>query len=108
MNSQYCLIQTTAGSETEAEELAQLLVRERLAACVQVLPITSYYRWEGKISKDGEWLLSIKTRAACYQAVEKLIIANHAYETPEIIQLPVVDGSEDYLQWVDNSTDFGD
>ncbi|WP_341923309.1 divalent-cation tolerance protein CutA [Polaromonas sp. YR568] len=99
-----CMVMTAVGSEAVAEMLAQQLVEDRLAACVQVMPVKSFYVWQGESRKEAEYLLLIKTRAALYAQVESFILAHHAYETPEILQLPVTAGSNAYLQWLGAST----
>jgi periplasmic divalent cation tolerance protein len=72
------------------------------------MPITSFYTWKGQVSNEAEWLLSIKTRTNCFPDLQALIIDNHSYEVPEIIQIPIVDGSQAYLRWVDRSTKRGE
>jgi len=99
-----CVVMTAMASEAAAEGLAQRLVEAQLAACVQVMPVKSFYVWQGESRNDAEYLLLIKTRAALYAQVETFILANHPYETPEILQLPVVTGSSAYLQWLGVST----
>ena len=101
----HCIvILVTAGSETEAETIARTLVEEQLAACVNIVsPIRSIYRWEEKLAEDREWLLIIKTRAELFAAIEARVKALHSYQTPEVITLPIVQGSEDYLQWLSES-----
>ncbi|HXG18870.1 MAG TPA: divalent-cation tolerance protein CutA [Methylomirabilota bacterium] len=95
------VIFVTTGSEAEAETIAQALVESHLAACVNILsPIRSIYRWEGKIADDKEWLLLIKTHQDRFSAVEAQVKALHSYQTPEVIALPVVQGAEEYLQWL--------
>ena len=96
----YCVVQTALASEAQAEALAQLIVGARLGACVQLQPIRSFYRWQNEVRDESEFLLQIKTRQACYPALEAFICAHHSYETPEIVQLPIVAGSADYLQWL--------
>ena len=81
------------------------LLERQLAACVQVLPISSYYRWKGEINCDAEKLVLIKTRQSLYSQVEAAILETHAYETPEIIQLPVEAGSLAYLNWINAECD---
>ena len=96
-------ITTTTESKEEAEIIAQHLVGKKLAACVQILgPITSTYRWKGKVETAEEWLCLIKTREGLYKELEKAIMSLHSYETPEIIALPIADGSPDYLKWLEN------
>lgn len=104
MTEMYCVILTTAGSQEEATRLAEILVTGKLAACVQMLPITSFYIWKGKTNRDAEWLLLIKTISHRYPDVEASIRENHSYEVPEIIQIPIVQGLNSYLGWIDENT----
>lgn len=95
------VILVTTGSEAEAETIARALVEERLAACVNILPpVRSIYRWEGKVADDREWLLIIKTQGQRFAAVEEKIKALHSYQVPEVIALPIVQGSTPYLHWL--------
>lgn len=97
---------TTAGSEEEAERIATALVEERLAACVQVLgPITSRYRWQGKVEVEREWQCLVKTTRARYPEVEAAIRRLHPYDEPEIIATEIVAGSPGYLAWVEENVD---
>ena len=97
---------TTAGSEEEAERIAELLVERRLAACVQVVgPIASRYRWQGAIEEEREWQCLAKTTRAAYDAVEAAIREAHSYEEPEIIAIPIVAGSAGYLAWIEANVD---
>ena len=100
----YAVIITTTNSADHAEQLARKLVDSRLAACVQVQPIRSFYRWKGEVCADAELLLLIKSRSELFGQLERVIKANHAYETPEIVQLPITAGSAEYLRWVDEAT----
>ena len=104
MSNEYSVIITTTSSQLEANHLSEVLVREKLAACVQSLPITSTYTWEGQLTRDSEWLLLIKTRSEKYRQVEEIILTHHSYDTPEIIQLPVDAGNPGYLAWIDENT----
>ncbi|MCS7177988.1 MAG: divalent-cation tolerance protein CutA [Anaerolineae bacterium] len=99
-----CIVLTTTGTEGEAQRLAEGLVAERLAACVQVLSVTSTYIWQGQLHRDPEWLLLIKTPAARYSDVEAYIREHHSYEVPEIIQVPIQQGLAAYLAWVEAMT----
>jgi periplasmic divalent cation tolerance protein len=91
----------TAGSRDEADKIAHALVTELLAACVNVLPrINSVYRWEGKIQSDEEWLLIAKSHSDALADLVRRVQALHSYDTPEIIALPIVGGSEAYLRWI--------
>lgn len=103
----YCVVLTTAGTEEEALRLAEGLVAGRLAACVQVMPVTSTYIWQGQLHRDPEWLLLIKTTTARYGDVEAFIREHHSYQVPEIVQVPIQQGLEAYLAWVEESTATG-
>jgi len=99
-----CIVMTAINTEDAAATLAQRLIEAQLAACVQVMPVKSFYVWQGESRRDTEYLLLVKTRVALYAQVEGFILANHPYETPEILQLPVVTGSSAYLRWLGIST----
>jgi len=101
--SNYAVVLTTCGAETAAK-IAEALVRDALAACVQKLPIESTYRWRGQIETTQEVLLLIKIKSADYAAVEQAIRALHDYAIPEIIALPVAQGFAGYLSWIDDVT----
>jgi periplasmic divalent cation tolerance protein len=102
--STHCVVQTTLPSEAQAAELARAIVSARLGACVQVQAIRSFYVWQGQAHDEPEWLLHIKTRSALYPALEAFVRERHPYETPEIVQLPIVAGSAAYLAWVNENT----
>ena len=94
-------VMTATGKREDAERIARSLVEARLAGCVQIVgPITSIYRWKGKIETAGEWLCLIKSREERYGAIEQAIRSLHPYETPEIIAVPVAAGGRDYLDWL--------
>lgn len=95
----------TVGSQPEAERIAESLVAEQLAACVNIVgPITSIYRWQGQIEHGQELLLIIKTRAALFDDCEARIKALHSYENPEVIALPITAGAAAYLEWLRGAT----
>jgi periplasmic divalent cation tolerance protein len=99
--AEYLQVQTTAGSEEEAERIAAALVERRLAACVQTVgPIASRYRWQGKVETAREWLCLAKTEARRYEELESAIRELHSYEEPEIVATPIVAGSQGYLDWL--------
>lgn len=103
MSQELIAFVTTACPE-EALRLAETLVSEKLCACVNILPaIESVYRWEGKVSKDTETLLLIKTTDAAYEAMQKRILELHSYTTPEIIAVKIARGSNAYLEWLRQS-----
>jgi periplasmic divalent cation tolerance protein len=96
-----CVILTTSGSLDEAEKIADSLLRKRQAACVSVFPKgRSLYRWKGKIEQADEHLIVIKTKRNVASAAIGSIKEKHSYEVPEILCLPVVDGDQDYLDWI--------
>jgi periplasmic divalent cation tolerance protein len=95
------VVLVTVPSREAGEQLAEALVGEQLAACVNIVgPIRSIYRWQGEICRDDEHLLLIKTTAAGYAALETRVRALHSYDNPEIIALPVETGAAAYLEWV--------
>ncbi len=101
--SKMILVTTTFESKQEAEKMGEILVDARLAGCVQVSgPITSIYRWKGKIENSREYCLSVKTVSALYQQLERQIKENHPYETPEIIATDISDHSQEYGDWLEN------
>ena len=99
------VVVTTCGSAREARRIARTLVERRLAACVNVheFPVRSVYRWKGRVESAQECVLLIKTSRKRFVAVEKTIKRLHSYEVPEIIALPIVVGSRDYLSWIAES-----
>jgi periplasmic divalent cation tolerance protein len=96
------VVLTTCDSEVLAEQLARHLVENRVAACVNILPkARSIYRWQEKIEDAGEWVLLIKSRRDLFAALRAEIQRLHTYEIPEVIAIPIMDGSEAYLGWLD-------
>ncbi len=99
--NEYIQISTTTNNKKDAEIIARKLVELRLAACVQITgPIKSIYLWKDVIETEEEWLCLIKTVDALYEKIENAIRDVHPYEVPEIIAVPVVKGSSDYLSWI--------
>ena len=100
------LVMTNLPDRASAQALAAALVDERLAACVNILsPCQSIYRWQGAVQTADEVPLLIKTCTARYAALEAAIVAQHPYQTPEIIALPVAHGLPAYLAWVAAETE---
>jgi periplasmic divalent cation tolerance protein len=98
------LVLTTCGSADEAGRIARFLVESRLAACVAIAPgVRSVYRWQGAIEESEEWSLTITSRRDLFAPASEAIRRLHSYETPEILALPVLEGSPEYLQWMDES-----
>ena len=101
MPAENCLVLCTCPDVETARELAAALVRERHAACVNILPgITSVYAWQGAIETAEEQLLLIKTTAGNYSPLETFINHHHPYDVPEIIAIPIERGATDYLCWI--------
>lgn len=93
---------STAASAEEAEKIARSLVEARLAACVNVIrEVRSFYRWQGKTEDAAEWLLVIKSSREHFDALRAAVEKLHSYDVPEVIALPVVDGAQNYLNWMD-------
>jgi len=96
---------STCPDAVTAERLGRSLVEASLAACVNVLPgVRSIYRWNGTVQCDEEALMIIKTTAACLGTACEQLVANHPYEVPEVVALPVADGHHAYLSWVTSVT----
>ncbi len=97
----YQLVITTCPSMEEAEGLAEKLLTARLAACVNIVPgVHSLYEWQGKLQREQEFLLLIKSRTEGFPELEKLVQASHSYELPELIAVPIEEGSAAYLNWI--------
>lgn len=104
MDRKYIMVLTTTESKKEADKIAESLIEENLGACVQVHgPIKSTYRWEGKVVKNEEWMCFVKTRKDKYDDIEKKIKDIHSYENPEIIAFPIIEGSQEYMGWLDEN-----
>jgi periplasmic divalent cation tolerance protein len=102
----YIQISTTTGTKKQAQKIAKYLVEKKMAACVQISgTIESTYRWKGKVETASEYLCLIKTRTSLFKKVETAIKQLHPYETPEIIATPIVKGSREYLNWLDDETE---
>jgi len=100
--NEHCLVLCTCPDQPSADSIAQALIEEQLAACVNIVPgIMSVYRWQGKIEKSSELLLLIKTKHTALSRIETAIINRHPYELPEIISIPINNGLTDYLSWID-------
>jgi periplasmic divalent cation tolerance protein len=99
--SSFLLVLSTASSRREALKLSNLILSARLAACVNISStIESHYWWKGKRTRGKEVMLFIKTKAAAYKKLEALLLKHHSYSVPEIIALPLANGSKSYLRWI--------
>jgi len=95
----------TCPNQAIAEEIASSLIEQEIAACINIIPtVTSLYKWQGKLEKDNEALMLIKTDQSRYRDLEQAIISIHPYELPEIIAVPVEQGLAGYLNWVAQCT----
>jgi periplasmic divalent cation tolerance protein len=103
--SDYTVIFITTSSLDEAEKIGRALVEEKLVACSNIVsPIRSIYRWQGKICDDKEALIILKTKKKLFKQIEQRVKALHSYEVPEIISMPIIEGSNEYLSWLENET----
>ena len=105
MSGRLVVVSTVARAE-DAERIARALVERGLAACVNVVPaVTSIYRWKGKVEREEERLLLIKTRAERFDALKRALVSLHPYEVPEVLALSIADGHAPYLEWLDESVE---
>ena len=104
MKEKFIIIETTYPNLAKAKNLAKILLTQKLAACVQFLPIKSMYFWEEKICRDLEILVTIKTKSELYSSIEKIILKNHCYKIPQIIANTLNQGFQPYLSWIDSNT----
>jgi periplasmic divalent cation tolerance protein len=101
----YIQIVTTTERREDTERIARTLIEQRLAACAQVTgPITSTYRWHGQIETAQEWQCWAKSRRSLYDEIEQAIRRLHPYDVPEILAIPILAGSADYLAWLEAET----
>ncbi len=101
---QYCLVYITTENNEEARRIGKVLVEEKLAACVNIHPIESVYRWKGNIEEDIEAAMLAKTRAGLVDEVIKRVKELHSYEVPCIISISIEKGNHDYFKWIEEST----
>jgi periplasmic divalent cation tolerance protein len=97
------VVLVTTASQAEGEAIAKTLLTEKLAACVNITPVHSFYTWQGKQQSDREWQLIIKTNLNLFSQLAAKIKELHSYEVPEIIALPIIAGTESYLSWLDEN-----
>ena len=95
------VIYVTSGDAEESQQIARTLVEKRLAACVNLIPqVRSFYRWEGKVQDDSEALLVIKTSRSLFAAVRAEVERLHSYHVPEVLCVPILEGSPNYMTWL--------
>ncbi len=103
--SNYIVVYITTSSVSEAKKIGRKLVEEKLAACSNIVsPISSIYRWQGKICEDKEALIILKSKKKLFKQIEKKVKELHSYDVPEIIAIPVIEGSDSYLSWLRDET----
>ncbi|MEH0688250.1 divalent-cation tolerance protein CutA [Vibrio cholerae] len=101
---EFCIALTTTNSQALTERIIDVLLKERLAACIQTMPIESHYVWQEQVCRDNETLLVIKTTQSNYVEVEQKVVELHDYDTPQVVQVPIVDGFNPYLSWLEANT----
>lgn len=95
----------TCANIEQAKNISEALIKEKLAACVNLInPVNSLFWWQGKVDSSEEILLIIKTKKRLFIKLEKLVKSLHSYDVPEIIALPIIAGNKKYLKWIDDST----
>jgi periplasmic divalent cation tolerance protein len=103
--TELCVVYITASNTEEAVKIAEMAVNERLAACANIIDnMTAIYRWEGKIQKDNEAVLLLKTKSSLFSELEKAVRAIHSYVSPCIVSIPISDASESYAEWLISQT----
>lgn len=103
--TEFIQVSTTTDKREDAEHISKAIVENRLAACVQISgPVTSIYRWNDNMEESEEWLLTMKTSKNIYPRLEQAIKNFHPYEVPEIVAVPIIAGSKDYLDWLEKET----
>ena len=103
MNNKNVIVLVTTASKKEAEKIAQLLLNKRLIACANIIgPVSSLFHWSGRIEKNEEYLILMKSRKDLFEKISETVKAFHSYEVPEIIVLPIIEGSEAYLDWLNS------
>ena len=103
--SNYIVIYITTSSVTEAKKIGRVLVEEKLAACSNIIsPIRSIYSWQGKICDDKEALMILKTKKKLFKQIVARVEKLHSYDVPEIIAMPIIEGSDKYLSWLNEET----
>ncbi|MDR1375734.1 MAG: divalent-cation tolerance protein CutA [Holosporaceae bacterium] len=105
MDDGHSIILTTTRRRAQAEALAEKILEQKLAACIQIQKTKSFYSWHEKIERSEEYLLLIKTRTILGSKLSEFIRQNHDYQIPEIVQIPISDGSPEYLSWISAVTD---
>ncbi|WP_338405556.1 divalent-cation tolerance protein CutA [Vibrio hannami] len=98
------MVLTTVNSDSIKKTIIESVLEQKLAACIQSIPIHSHYIWDGSVQEDHEQILILKTQKALYSKIESLICDLHNYDVPQIVQVPFTDGFNPYLSWIEQST----
>ena len=104
MSNKYIMVTTTFDKKEEANKVIELLLGKRLVSCCQLCNITSSYHWKGNIEHAEEYLLQMKSKKELFKDIERVILDNHSYETPQIVAYDIVDGYDAYLNWIGDET----
>jgi periplasmic divalent cation tolerance protein len=104
MSRSYCIVLTTFSKERTGSKIIDALLAAKLAACIQVLPIRSFYAWKGRVSRDKENLMLIKARSKDFGDIKETILENHDYDVPEIVSVRIERGLAGYLKWMNEVT----
>ncbi len=101
----FSIVYITAGDMEEARKIGKRLIEERLAACVNIFPITSIFRWKNNIEDANEFGIIVKTKSSKIKEIEKKVKEIHSYEVPCVISFRIDEGSADYIKWIDESVE---
>ena len=102
MLEKYLLVLVTVSSENEGQRIGETLVKEGLAACTNLVPrVKSIFKWKGEICKEDEILMLIKSKESLFEKLKNRVIDLHSYDVPEVIAIPIIFGSADYLRWME-------
>jgi periplasmic divalent cation tolerance protein len=101
----FSIVYITAGDMEEAKKIGRILVEEKLAACANIFPITSFFRWKGHIEEAHEFGIMVKTKTQKVKEIEKMVKKVHSYEVPCVVSFGIAEGSADYLKWIDESVE---
>jgi len=104
MDCGYSIVVTTVDTEANAMRIIEHVLDRRLAACAQLAAITSHYVWEGARQSEAEIEIKLKIKTSDYEALEQAIRAVHSYKVPQIVRIPIMEGSADYLNWISSVT----
>ena len=102
--NKYITITTSCSSREEANKILNILLQKRLISCGQIKNINSSYWWQDKIVNSDEFLIEMKSKKELYSSIESEILNNHSYEVPEIVCYDIINGSKNYLNWIDMET----